>query len=172
MTEVHIVHPKIIERQKNPTKHIREDAARIIIEELERFKKKIPIRGLNNRRQVPEWFKQHYPDSKWMGDPNIIDRMSKLSWGYPYLPPQMFALGMTAEDFDKERAKSLMIDCLERLSSLHENLDSVTVIEKNEVENYKKIIWNKKSYLLMRAKMLGLVQYTEICEYSDKEEAQ
>jgi len=173
MTEVQIVHPKIIERQKNPMKHIRDDAARIIIDVLSGFKKKIPKKGLNNKVPMWRWKATDYPGIYPFGRnepipelPTLPRRMERLFWHTLYLPPQMVALGITSDEFDRDLARSLMIDCLELLSDLFINLYSFTVVEKSKVENYKKTIWDKKKYLLVTARVLGMVQYAEISEQS------
>jgi len=176
MTEVQTVHPKVVERRQQPMKYIRDSAGQLIIEQLEKFKKKIPKKGLNNKVPMFRWKASDYPGIYPFGRtepipelPTLPRRMERMFWHSLYLPPQMVAMGMTSDDFDKGLARSLMVDCLELLSNLSINLDSVTVVEKSKIENYKKKIWVKKKYLLVTAKALGMVQYAEICEMSDKE---
>jgi len=154
--ETRIVHPKVVERKANPMKYVRDDAARLIIDELQKFKKKIPKRGLNNVTKEPEWFSKSF-DWKWKGEPTLRDRMTKLKWSTPYLPPQMVVMGITSEQFNKEAAKSLMIECLELLNNLHNNLDSVTVVPAEQISQWKEMIWKKKRYLMIVAKMLGMI---------------
>ena len=166
-TEARIIHPKIIERQQKPMKYIRDNAGQLIIEQLEKFKKKIPKKGLNNKVPMWRWKATDYPEIFPFGRnepipelPTLPRRMEKLFWHTLYLPPQMVSLGLTSDDFDKKRAKSLMVECLELLSNLHDNLDSVTVVDEKKVEYWKQMIWTRKKYLLVTAKMLGMVNAT------------
>ena len=163
-----IIHPKVLERQQNPMKHVRDNAGQLIIEQLEKFKKKIPKKGLNNKVSMWRWKATDYPEILPFGRnepipelPTLPRRMEKLFWHALYLPPQMVAMGMTSEDFDKSIAKSLIADCFELLFNLLDNLDSVIVVDRTKIESWKKRIQAKIDYLRVTAKMLGLIQEGE-----------
>jgi len=169
--KVEIIHPKVIERRDNPVKFIRNNAAKHIIEELEKFKKKIPKRGLNNKVSMFRWRITDYPDTMPFGRndsipelPTLPRRMNELRWHIPFLPPQMVAIGISADDFDEEKTRTLLNECFELLSNLYINLDSVTVVDKEQIERWKRLIQNKRKYLMTTAKMLGIIQEGEFKE--------
>lgn len=157
-----LIHPKVVERRNNPTKFIRDDAAKIIIEQLERLKKKIPIMGLNNLSKPKDYGYGLILHPR----PTLPNRMSKLFWHTVYLPPQMVAIGISSDNFEVDRAKSLMKDCLCLLTNLHNNLDDVTVVDKEIINRWKEEIWRKKRYLLNTANAFGMVQ--DVTVYSGK----
>ena len=176
--EIEIIHPKVIERRDNPFKFIRNDAAKHIVDQLEKFKKKIPKKGLNNMTKP-----RTYKFRQWMYNlndngydvvthqyPTLIKRMNDLRWHVPFLPPQMVAAGISAEDFDEKRVKKLLIECFELLDNLYVNLDSVTVVDKEQIEQYKMLVRGKRMYLMTTAKMLGMIQEVEFSLFEAKGE--
>jgi hypothetical protein len=145
-----------------------EDAGRLTIEQLKGLKKKIPKRGLNNRKKKPYWFdefREVHHVKEWVGDPTLPDRMERFLFGLPYLPPQMVAMGVASGVYDDE-AKRLLTDCFELLADLKDNLDDVTVINKEEITRYKLRIDRLNSYLRVSGKLLGLMQDAEfaVCD--------
>jgi len=146
--------------------NIFENSGRLTVEQLESLKKKIPIRGLNNLTKEPWWFKDsRTPRSRlgigdWKGKPTLPRRMNKLLFGLPYLPPQMVAMGAT-EGTHNDEAKLLLANCFSLLEDLKNNLDDVTIIQKEDVERYKIRIENLVKYLRTSGRILGLIIETE-----------
>ena len=144
--------------------NIFENAGRLTVEQLEKLKKKIPIRGFNNLTKEPWWFKDWRTPigtkREWISKPTLPRRMSKLLFGLPYLPPQMVSMGAT-EGTHTNEAKLLLANCLDLLEDLRNNLDGVTVIPKEDVERYKIRIENLVKYLRTSGRILGLIIETE-----------
>lgn len=146
--------------------NIFENAGRLTVEQLEKLKKKIPIRGLNNLTKEPWWFKDPRTApatlgfGEWKGKPTLPRRMEKFLFGLPYLPPQMVAMG-AAEGSHNDEAKRLLINCFDLLEDLKGNLDGVTVIDAEGIDRYKLRIERLISYLRGSGKILGLIQEGE-----------
>jgi len=143
--------------------NIFENAGRLTVEQLKKLKKKIPIRGFNNLTKEPWYVKDlRTPSSlrEWKGEPTLPRRMSKLLFGLPYLPPQMVAMGLI-EGSHTDEAKRLLGDCFKLLEDLKDNLEYVTVINKDEIKQYKTRIEHLQSYLRGPGKTLGLIQEGE-----------
>ena len=142
-----------------------EDAGRLMVEQLQKFIKKIPIRGLNNMTKAKYLdgygFHVSPEGSLWTipPKPTLPRRMEKLFWGRPYLPPQMVAMGATKQNH-KDEAKKIIIECFKKLNNLESELDKVNVIKKYEIIRYKTEIKNLKSYLRKPGIILGAIQET------------
>lgn len=126
---------------------VRDDAAEIIIKQLEAVKKKIPQRGLNNisRAFLTE------------GKPTLVKRMDNLLWHTLYLPPQMVATGVSSDSFDKPRAAQLVNEVMTLLIDLQRNLDTVTVVEQVTVQSWKRSLQNRVVYVQKAAVIMGVM---------------
>ena len=139
-------------------KDLFENAGQLTVEQLEKLKKKIPRRGLNNFTKTPSYWKDEW--GSYRLTPTLPRRMEKLLFGWPYLPPQMVAMGVV-DGSHNDHAKNLLIDIFKLLENLKNNLDTVTVISREEINKYKIRIVRLKSYLRTSGKLLGLVQEAE-----------
>lgn len=143
---------------------VRTDAGDIMVEQLEMLLKKIPKRGLNNLTRQTYWYPEN-DEWKWLKDipftpkPTIRRRMDKLCppfgiLGLPYLPPPMVAM---ANKEAKKTAKVLLNQCLDELFAFIRKLDTITVVDKSEVEEFKRRVQRLMEYLNTTAEALGMV---------------
>jgi hypothetical protein len=110
----------------------------------ERYLKKIPKRGLNNLTKVPWWWESHYPDREWRGKPTIEKRLEKITGWLGDIPPFFYYAGdMRTHGIEKEnlpKIQELTKQILDRLETLYENMDKVTVLSPQRVTYWKERI--------------------------------
>ena len=123
-----------------------EDLKSLIMEQFDKYYKKIPKRGLDN--------------VKWSGFPTLPDRCWKLRCAHFYLPPQLLcASRMSEQDYEELKVKATK--CLSAMIRFRNNLQDVTHLHPTHKDECLNHVDGAMQHLEYNLKKTGIIVDTK-----------